>query len=490
MTNIHVVDRLGVIDIGSNSVRLVVFEGANRSPSYFYNEKVLCGLGIGLARSGVLNPDGKERALRAIRRFWLICERMRLTNLRAVATEAVRRAKDGSELCQTVKSETGLDVEVISGIEEASLSAQGVLLSNPKASGVICDIGGASMEMAVLNKGKIGRVQSTRLGPMSIQSLTSPSISEEALIADGVRQLVPDFSDDAETLYLIGGSWRALAVLDMVRRDYPLHVLHEYAPPLTEISQTAEHVAKGELLDLAADTGLSQRRIDLLPIAAQVLLKVFEEMPVKTVRFSAYGLREGVLYNALDPEMRARDPLIAAARADESALSRFPGFGEVLFDWLSPIFGHLNEEQLRLVHAACLLHDVHWRSHPDYRAEVCFDAATHTNLSGLDHKGRVFLAFCLMHRYKPRGLSKTYLEVAELLSEEERELAHIVGLAIRLGAMMTSADAALMGELKLTEAQLGLHLPNQSDAIFGEVVAKRFNSLATAMNREAVVHHR
>ncbi|MEM7242945.1 MAG: Ppx/GppA family phosphatase [Pseudomonadota bacterium] len=484
MTKIHVVDRFGVIDIGSNSVRLVVFEGANRSPSYFYNEKVLCGLGIGLASSGVLNPDGRKRALATLKRFQLLTERMHLTKLRIVATEAVRRAKDGPDFCAQVKDMTGLVVDVISGREEASLSAQGVLLSNPKARGLICDIGGASMELGVLDQSKIGLTKSSHLGPMSIQALVQDGADEKKIIKEGVQALSADFEQKAEMIYLIGGSWRAIAILDMIRTDYPLHVLHEYEPELLGLKETLKLVSEGGLLSLAEGTSISSRRLNLLPVAARVLLTLLDALGPKRMRFSSFGLREGVLYNELSKEARAKDPLIEAARAEESARARFPGFGDALFDWLKPLFTEKPTETLRLIRAACLLHDVHWTSHPDYRAEVCFDAATHTNLSGLDHRGRVFLAWVLMNRYKPRGLTRTYIDVEGLISEEDQKLAYAVGLAIRLGAMMSSADPAHMGRLRLSETALSIELPADSAALFGEVVEKRFNALADALGRQ------
>ena len=487
MTKIHVVDRFGVIDIGSNSVRLVVFEGANRSPSYFYNEKVLCGLGIGLASRGVLNPEGRERALATLKRFRLITEKMHLTNLRIVATEAVRRAQDGQEFCAAVKEATGLEVDVISGREEASLSAQGILLSNPKAHGLICDIGGASMELGFLDQGKIGRTQSSRLGPMAIQSLVADGADEAKIIEDGVRVLSADFPHDSNLIYLVGGSWRAIAVLDMLRADYPLHVLHEYEPDLNGLNQTLEQISNGDVAEMAAGTSISSRRLNLLPVAARVLQVLLAELSPKRLRFSSYGLREGVLYNQLSEVARARDPLIAAARAEESARARFPGFGDVLFDWLKPIFDVQPPETLRLIRAACLLHDVHWSSHPDYRAEMCFDAATHTNLSGLDHRGRVFLAWVLMNRYKPRGLTRTYIDVEDLISEDDKILALSVGLAIRMGAMMSSADADHMGKLERSTHTLTIELPSKSAGLFGEVVQKRFNALASAMGLQPEV---
>ena len=211
--------RVGVIDVGSNSVRLVVFDGAIRSPSYFYNEKVMAGLGLDLAKTGKLHPEGKERALKALRRFHEIAGRMDLQSLAAVATEAVRAASDGPEFCQRVLDEIGIELVPISGDQEANLSAQGVLLGWPKASGLVCDIGGASMELASLEVGDVKKTRSSKLGPMAILGRFDDVDAQEIYLKTGLEKLTRGFDLHADTLFLVGGSWRALAHIHMSRTD-------------------------------------------------------------------------------------------------------------------------------------------------------------------------------------------------------------------------------------------------------------------------------
>ncbi len=162
--------RVGVVDVGSNSVRMVVFDGAARSPAYFYNEKIMCGLGKGLAETGHLNPEGRRRAIVALRRFALLARGMGIDPLTVVATAATREALDGPDFQAEVTRETGLRLHVIDGDEEARLSAQGVLLGWPDARGVVCDIGGNSMELARIGGGKVGKRVSTRWAPSASSS--------------------------------------------------------------------------------------------------------------------------------------------------------------------------------------------------------------------------------------------------------------------------------------------------------------------------------
>jgi exopolyphosphatase/guanosine-5'-triphosphate,3'-diphosphate pyrophosphatase len=481
--------RVGVIDVGSNSVRLVVFDGAIRSPSYFYNEKVMAGLGLDLAKTGKLHPEGKERALKALRRFHEIAGRMDLQSLAAVATEAVRAASDGPEFCQRVLDEIGIELVPISGDQEANLSAQGVLLGWPKASGLVCDIGGASMELASLEVGDVKKTRSSKLGPMAILGRFDDVDAQEIYLKTGLEKLTRGFDLHADTLFLVGGSWRALAHIHMSRTDYPLRVLHDYVVSPIAFLDTLDFVENRSAEELQEQTPLNSSRARLLPMAAKTLRGLLGLVDVGEIAFSSYGLREGLMYENMPVKIRNSDPLIAAARAVEAGQARFPGFGDVLFNWLSPLFTTLDGSVKRLIHAACLLHDVHWRSHPDYRAEVCFDAATLANLGGIDHGGRVFLAWTLLHRYKGKRVSQNYSNVRDLLQEDELNLARTVGLAIRLGAMMSSADPEHMGRLILTPKALNLELDAQSEEVFGEVVMKRLQSVAQSIDRTATVSY-
>lgn len=481
--------RVGVIDVGSNSVRLVVFDGAIRSPSYFYNEKVMAGLGLDLAQTGKLHPEGKERAFKALRRFHEIAERMDLNSLAAVATEAVRAASDGPEFCQRVLDEIGIELVPISGDQEANLSAQGVLLGWPKASGLVCDIGGASMELASLEVGDVKKTRSSKLGPMAVLGRFDDAEAQSVYLTNGLQELTEGFDLNVDTVFLVGGSWRAMAQIHMQRTNYPLRVLHDYVVSPSAFLDTLDFIENHSPEVLQEKSGMNSSRARLLPMAAQTLRGLLALVDVQEIAFSSYGLREGLMYENMPESVRISDPLIAAARAIELGQARFPGFGDLLFNWIQPLFTTLDGSVKRLIHAACLLHDVHWRSHPDYRSDVCFDASTLANLGGIDHGGRVFLAWALLHRYKAKRVSQNYTDVRDLLQEDELNLAKTVGLAIRLGAMMSSADPDHMGRLILTSKAVNLELDAQSEEVFGEVVMKRLQTVAQSIGRTATVSY-
>lgn len=474
--------RLGVVDVGSNSVRLVVFDGAARSPAYFFNEKILCGLGAGVAETGHLNPKGRVRALSALKRFTLLAEGMGAGPLYSVATAAVREASDGEAFCAEVRAQTGLDLTVTSGMEEARLSAQGVLLGWPGAHGLMCDIGGASMELAEITKGAVGRCVTSPLGPLKLAPFVANG-TLDAEIAARVGELRDHLDGEFKTLFLVGGSWRAIARLDMERRGYPLKVLHEYAMEPGELLATTRWIETQAIADLRAMTGSSVERMRLVPVAAQILHELISQFTPKRIATSSYGIREGLLFEQMPKRLRKRDPLIEACIFMERASARNPGFGKTLYEFLKPLFKCEDRAQKRLIRAACLLHDVTWRAHPDYRAEVCFDNATRANLGGLDHAGRVFLGLALLHRYKNSATGPTFDQVIGLLDEDARKLAEIVGKAMRFGAMLSGSADRLGCGLRLDRENrvLELVLGVKNQDLFGEVVKTRFESLALAL---------
>lgn len=479
--------RVGVVDVGSNSVRMVVFDGAARSPAYFFNEKLMCGLGAGLGETGYLNPEGRARALRALKRFAVLAEGMGATPLSVVATAAVRDAKDGPEFQAEVERETGIKLWVIDGQEEARLSAQGVLLGWPKAKGLICDIGGSSMELAQLKDGRVGQRVTSALGPLKLRDLHGGPDAIKAEINTTMARLAEAMGTDHKRVYLVGGSWRAIARLDMERRGYPMTVLHEYRMTTDSIRETVDWLAGQDLEALRAQVSISVERMVLVPLAAQVLKAFVKTFKPKEIHISSYGIREGLLYEQMPQRLRERDPLIEACRFAEATSARMPGFGRSLYNFVLPLFEGADADRMRLIKAACLLHDTAWRAHPDYRHEVCFENATRANLGGLDHEGRVFLGLALLHRYKNNRIGSRFEPLFGLLSEEQIAAAEALGKAMRFGAMFTTHALTQTAKFQLTDTTLRLTLSSDAADLYGEVAEARLASLAKALNVEPEV---
>ena len=478
------IGRIGIIDVGSNSVRLVVFEGFSRSPSYFFNEKVLCGLGKGIQHKNMLNKLGVAEAIRAIKRFVAITKKMNLTALVGVATAAVRNAFDGGAFVDRVNAETNLSLYVASGKEEAQFSANGVLLGWPDASGLVCDVGGSSLEIADLTDGIVGYCATSPLGVLSLSEFKGSEAKLKEFINGSVEELCSRLKSPVTNLYLVGGSFRVFAKLDISLSNYPLKILHEYGLNSAQALRTANWILNHDVTELSTKVDSSVERLLLLPMAARVLIELIRVLQPTNIFFSSYGLREGILFYQMPDRIRKLDPLIEACRYQERSSARFPGFGEKLFDWILPIFLDLAKDDLRLYRAACLLHDTTWKAHPDYRAEMSFETVTRTNLGGINHQGRIFLALALMSRYKKMDVSRSLKIPLLILGESRAEEAIILGRAMRLGAMVSGTSAVNLKKCKIfiKEKTLYLNLRKSGKDLAAGIVERRLKALADGMN--------
>ncbi|HHC29510.1 MAG TPA: Ppx/GppA family phosphatase, partial [Rhodobacterales bacterium] len=446
-------------------------------------------LGAGINETGRLNPEGRRRALAEIKRFKLLAEGMGLPPLSAVATAAVRDAEDGPDFRAEVERETGIKLYVIDGREEARLSAQGVLLGWPGASGLMCDIGGSSMELAEISEGSVGRRVTSGLGPLKLAGIKGGKKALRAHIKQVMQDLAAEMGTDHKRIYLVGGSWRAIAKLDMLRRGYPLWVLHEYRMTPSGLKKTLDWIAKTDLDAARRQTSTSSARMALVPVAALVLKRLIQTFHPKEIAISAYGIREGLLYEQMPEKLRGRDPLIEAARFYEAKDARLPGAGKGLFAFLYPLFRNENASRRRIIRAACLLHDVSWRAHPDYRHEVTFEAATRANLGGMTHEERVFLGVALLHRYKSNRDECRFADVFSILSDKDLAKAEVLGKAMRFGAMFTIDKPHEKASLRWRPKKRELHLSIKPEAadLFGEAAEARFAALAQALDANTVI---
>lgn len=478
------INRIGVIDIGSNSVRLVVFDTLQRSACYFYNEKVLCGLGADLSSTGRLSPEGVDNAFRTIARFAALAERMQITKLLAVATAAVRDAEDGPEFRDRVAAELGIHMTIASGDDEARLTGQGVLYGWPDATGVAADLGGASLELVRLGE---GHVSSERISiPVGPLRLMKRDLSIKQMRKEVDALLEPDagrFMVDDERLILIGGSWRVFARIHMDRVKYPLHVLENYTIDAADALETAQWLGEQPADAVRSLSGSSSSRAMVTPIGALILERLIRALQPGTIGISAFGLREGIFFENLPESEQRKDPFIESCLALEAERARFPGFGEELRAWLAPLFWDGNRYHDRWRRAACLLNDVAWRSHPDYRAQTCFETTTRATLIGISHEGRAYIGSALLNRYKG-GIDAVATEPAtRILSPELTTEARALGKAIRLGAMLSGSAPGTLRESRIQrEADtIVLTLAPSARSLAGDVVDKRLKKLGDTL---------
>lgn len=467
---------VAIIDIGSNSVRLVVYSGATRIPSVIFNEKVMAGLGADMATTGTLGEQARGRALSALRRFALLMRQMGVASARTVATAAVREASNGAAFLAQVRA-LGLNPEILTGKEEAKFAGKGVISAMPEANGIVGDLGGGSLELAEVANGKVVRGASLPLGVLRLEALAG---------GDGIERKVrktvsgAGFGSAAKgrPFYLVGGSWRSLAQLDMALSDHPLPIVHQHAMDVSRPRALAVTLSQMDK-EGARELGLSTSRLGTLPEANLLLSALIDELRPTRLVVSSFGIREGLLYAALDPRTRSLDPLVEAAREAGAGLGRFPQHGELLDSWIAPLFDD-DASCVRLRLAACLLADIAWAAHPDFRADRGVDMALHGNWVAIDASGRVRLAQALFTAFGG-GKTLPYPDIAALCSPAELQRATRWGLAIRLGQRLSGGVAAGLERSRLERRGEALRLKLKDGALAGEAVERRLRTLATAL---------
>ncbi|PTQ10164.1 exopolyphosphatase [Sphingomonas oleivorans] len=479
--------RVAIIDIGSNSIRLVIYDGPARIPSILFNEKIMAGLGRGLAKDGALDRDAMERAVSALGRFKRLTEDMNVSNVRTVATAAVRDASNGGEFLARLAA-IGLQVELLSGEEEAAMAGYGVLAGIPGADGIVGDLGGGSLELIRVRNGEVGERASFPLGVLRVAAIRRKGHGAlGTFVAKALAKQGWKGAGQGLPFYLVGGSWRALARLDMHLSDYPLPIVHHYRMPPERALRLVRVLAHIDKRRLRAVNGMSSARIPTLGDAAAVLAVMVKHLGSSGMIVSAYGLREGLLHQSLPPEVRCLDPLICATREEGIRQGRFPEHGDMLDRWIAPLFPDESPEHARLRHAACLLADVGWRAHPEFRAERGLDTALHGNWVGIDAAGRAMMGRALWISF---GGNSGPLEIVDsLCTPEERARADRWGYAMRLGQRLSGgvAEALTAARLSIDASGVMLHLAEEDVALYGEAVERRHKTLANAFGRRPVL---
>jgi exopolyphosphatase/guanosine-5'-triphosphate,3'-diphosphate pyrophosphatase len=478
--------RVGVIDIGSNSIRLVVFDGLTRSPLPIFNEKIFAALGRGVGETGVLAPEGKLQAFSTLTRFSRLLKALNVSSCHVVATAAVRDARDSAAFLAEVKARAELDVAIISGEEEGRLSAEGVLSGIPDADGAMGDMGGGSVELVRLRKGVVGARTTMPLGPFRLMTV-APSRAAQAAVVEARLAQVPFLSEVAgAAIYAVGGIWRAFAKVHMEQTGHRLHIIHHYRIDAAEAVEFAQLLARQSRASLEG-SGISRRRIESLPYAATFMEMLLRRARPKSLVFSAFGLREGILHDLLPPEIRAEDPLLAACEDLAGRIGRTAD-GRLLAAWLAA-FGPPFDRDRRITMAACLLSDVGWLEHPDYRAEQAYQRVLRLPFGGIDHHGRAFLALALYVRYGGRA-SDTVTEPSHaLLDPADAERAVTLGLAMRLAYTVSGGALALLAHVRLLRERERIILTFKPDVadLRVEAVERRFDALAKALGLTAEI---
>ena len=468
---------VGIIDIGSNSVRLVVYAGPARVRTPIFNEKVLAGLGAGLARSGTLPQDARECALAALRRFRLLVDHMKVRRTRVVATAAIRDASDGAQFVDEI-DRIGFDCEVLSAEEEAQLAGEGVLSGIPDANGTVGDLGGGSLELVRVGDDTDARPISVPLGVLRVDP--SPKGEREArkILRSAIKKASLREVSKGRPFYMVGGSWRALARIDMLATEFPLPITHQYRMKPGRARELRKLV---RALEPRLQAAAAPPRLATSPCAAMILDLLVEELEPSQLVVSTYGIREGLLYADLKKRERKLDPLLEEARDAGGGEHRFGQHGDLLNEWIAPLFDD-DASMERLRHAACLLADVAWQSNPGFRADRGLEMALHGNWVAINPSGRVMMAQALMANFGRDRLPDPRL--SQLCKDSQLQSAHCWGLAMRLGQRLSGGVGSVLKRtrLDLVDGTVRLIVAPGEEALIGDSVERRLARLADSLS--------
>ena len=485
---------VAIIDIGSNSVRLVAYDNLDRAPVPSFNEKSLCALGNGVFTTGKLAKSGVEKALSALKRFRALTEILGIDDVRVIATAAARDASNGPEFLAAAKAALGgREIALLSGAREARLSALGVLSGIHAPDGVVGDMGGGSLELIDVKGERMGTGTSLPLGGLALMDASGRSPKAAAKI---VREALArcDALDalQGRTFYAVGGTWRALAKLHMGQRNYQLMVMHGYTIPAREAAELADLVERVDASSFLAIDSVAAARRPLLAYGAILLDELIRRAKPKEVVISTYGVREGLLYEGLGPAQRGADPLIVAAQKLNRLLSRTPAYSDELIDWThdflesAAIAETVDERRLR--EAACYLSEVNWRAHPDYRGIQSFNLVSSAILPGVDHVGRSFLSLVATLRYV--GLDEEIaLQIRSQMPPRLIERASLVGATMRVASVLAASMQGVLGVAPLTMrgSKIVLTLPAHLADLSNDRLLGRVKGLAKLMGKDAAI---
>jgi exopolyphosphatase / guanosine-5'-triphosphate,3'-diphosphate pyrophosphatase len=487
---------VAVIDIGSNSVRLVVYESLSRNLITLFNEKALCGLGREVQSTGLLARDAVDKALTALKRFRALCRVQKVGRVHAIATAACRDASNGPDFIAMAERICGVPIKILSGPREAKLSALGVVSGIHNPDGIVGDLGGGSLELIDVRGNRVHSGVTLPLGSLALQDASDKSLKRaERIVKLDLSSVAHLKAGRGRTFYAVGGTWRALARIHIVQSGYPLHVMHGYSIPAADALAFTQRLRRLASTNMLANIeAVADARRPLLAYAALVLEYIIRVARPKTIVFSTFGVREGLLYEMLPQAERTKDGLLCAAQDLNELLSRSARHAQELIDWTDRLVrvAKLKEtdEERRLRHTACLLSDIGWRVHPDYRGEQTLNLIIHGNFGAITHQGRAFVALSVFYRYAGLGQeNESPADIRNLVPTAMVERARVLGAAFRVAHL---ASAARPGVLPATHfrsdsRKLTLVFEHKLVDLVADRVGGRFKQLARLIGRSGSI---
>jgi exopolyphosphatase/guanosine-5'-triphosphate,3'-diphosphate pyrophosphatase len=468
--------RRAIIDIGSNSIRLVVYPVERRVPATLLNEKVSARLGKTLQDDNRLPAKAIDVALRGLARFRSIVEAIGVESLTVVATAAVRDASNGPEFLEMVRG-IGLLPTLLSGSEEAAASARGVMCAFPDAEGVVADLGGGSLELVQVASGEVGHGVTLPLGTLRVAKMREKNT---ARALQTMRAMIeaqsPRGLAEVRPLYVVGGSWRALAQFAMNDVRWPIRNQHGFVLEPRQIAHLVSVLTHTPVASIR-NAGVSSARAGSIADAAIVLAALVRHLRPSRVIVSSFGLREGLVFADMPAEIRRKDPLIANLEDQLGGAAKGSIYGEPLHRWIGPVFAGESAGESRLRLAASWLGLVARQPEKPLRRARALEVALGEPMIGADACDRGRLAAALLAFVGEKDVPS---ELGRLCSAAQLERAARLGCAMRLAEKLSAGMGSLLEASTIRLDQGKLELVLADPALYGEAVEQEHAALAQA----------
>ena len=472
-----------VIDIGSNTVRLVIYEGTARAPEPVWNEKVAARLGRDLSKSGYIPEDAAFEALAALARYRLLLDDLAVEDVQTVATAAVRDATNGQDFLTRVAA-LGFAPQLLTGEEEARASAFGAIGAFPDACGSVADLGGGSLELVEIAQGSCHKAISLPFGTLRLEAM-----SGRADLGTALRSSLGALHTTAQRgqlLYMIGGTWRALAHYVMAQTNYPLTDPHGFLLERKEARGHCKALIRTKPSDLVHIASISAMRASYLPKAAALLLALLDETKPSHLVFSSWGLREGLLFARLSPSQRAVDPLLAAVNAFAQTRDASVTHATRIVGWTACLSSGTGPRTERLRLAAAQLAAALQRVEPNLRPDLATGWALDKRWIDCTPHDRALLCAAL---HGSLGSASLPDRIQTLAPERDTKHALVWGYGFRLARRLGAGSIAALANssLVLEDQTIALHLESSRAPLATSLVQRELARVADALGREPVV---
>lgn len=474
--------KLGIIDLGSNSVRLVIvniFEDG-----YFMIEDELkesVRLGQDMDRDGFLKPQRVSDTIKTLKMFKRLCEASGVERIVAVATAAVRRAKNQRSFLDEIQAACGLRITVLSEDMEASLIYRGVINTMDVPKGIILEIGGGSTKVIYYNRRCILHYTSLPFGAVTLTDLFAeegvlPEVqtarieeffTEQFKKIDWLSEVEPDVQ-----MIGVGGSFRTLCKMNSIVRKYPLNIVHNYTFEIADFRSIYDTIRVLDEEKRRRIRGISLARADIMPAAFAIIKAFTDYMHIETFQISGSGLREGIMFAQALPMTEER-PLSDVLGYSINTLVKYYGCNEKhvanvvhlaiqLFKQLR-VLHKFPRVYLKVLKIAASLHDcgvrVRYYNGQRHSRYIILNSAIY----GVTHREIVLAAFVAGCYRKEDLMPSDWQRYKDIVTEEDLDVVRKLGVLLRIAesldrsglGVVTGVNCDVLGDSVIMKTELG-----------------------------------